>query len=247
MVDEFTNIFDKALQDNHTLVAFANCEVHYSGRAESELERGDRVIVVKSDNALLVHQPSGSNPVNHMRSGGRHKLQKEGLDEGEVLRIVSEHTKHKEHLTIKIYELHFYHAKKLIDNESIFTRGTEYDMSEMLYNKPEMISPEFKPLSREEHTKYGFIDVFGYDQNNNLVIVECKRTKADLHAVTQLRRYVEKIKESKGIKNVTGMVASPQISDNALAMLKDWGFTYKQISPPRDKEERDKKQQRLAI
>lgn len=247
MIYELIKNFNKLLSDNQTIILSVNCVVEYSGRAESELDRGDRIIIIKGDNALLVHQPTGNNPVNHMRSGGQHRIKTEDLDEGEKFRIISEHTKHKEHLIIKVFELHFFKSQKLFDNEQIMTKGTEYDMSEMLYNNPGMISNDFKPLSREEHTKYGFIDVFGYDKDNQLVIVECKRTKADLHAVTQLRRYVEKIKHNKGITKVSGIVASPEISDNAKKMLEDWGFSWKQISPPREKDERDKKQEKLRI
>ena len=36
-------------------------------------------------------------------------------------------------------------------------------------------------------------------ENKTLTIVECKRYTGDLKAVSQLRRYVEKIKSSKGI------------------------------------------------
>ena len=247
MVEELIKNFDKLLMDNQTIILSANCVVEYSGRAESELDRGDRIIIIKSDNALIVHQPSGNNPVNHMRNGGKHKIITTELDDGEKFRIISEHSKHKEHLKIKIFDLYFYKAQKLIDNEEIMTKGTEFDMSEMLYNNPKLIATDFKPLSREEHTMYGFIDVFGHDKNNQLIIVECKRTKADLHAVTQLRRYVEKIKENKGITNVGGIIASPEISDNAKKMLEDWGFSWKQISPPRNKDSRDKNQHRLGI
>ena len=143
MVEELIKNFDKLLTDNQTIVMSVSCIVEYSGRAESELEKGDRIIIIKSDNALLVHQPAGNNPVNHMRSGGKHKIVTSDLDEGEKFRIISEHTKHKEHLKIKVFDLYFYKSQKLTDNEQIMTKGTEFDMSEMLYTNPKMISDDF--------------------------------------------------------------------------------------------------------
>jgi len=45
------------------------------------------------------------------------------------------------------------------------------------------------------------------DTKGNLVVVECKRYGADYNAVSQLQRYVEKIKQSKGISKVRGILA----------------------------------------
>ncbi|MBI4141199.1 DUF91 domain-containing protein, partial [Candidatus Woesearchaeota archaeon] len=122
---------------------------------------------------------------------------------------------------------------------------TEEDMSKMLYSNPELIELGFKPVSQEEQTKYGFIDVFGTDKDGVLTVVECKRYCADLSAVTQLRRYVEKIKESKGIDTVRGIIAAPKITDNAKNMLEDWGFKFISVNPPKYLEEFDKKQSKL--
>jgi len=123
--------------------------------------------------------------------------------------------------------------------------GTEEDMSRMLYENPELVEKGFKPVSQEEQTAYGFIDVFGYDANGTLVVVECKRYCADLSAVTQLRRYVEKVKESKGIDTVRGILAAPKITDNAKKMLEDWGFKFISVNPPKYLEEFGKKQSKL--
>ncbi len=108
-----------------------------------------------------------------------------------------------------------------------------------------MIEKGFTAVSQEEQTKYGFIDVFGTDKDGNLVVVECKRYCADLGAVTQLRRYVEKIKEMKGLKKVRGILACPKISANAKKMLEDWGFEYKMIEPPSYLETHKKGQKKL--
>jgi len=104
---------------------------------------------------------------------------------------------------------------------------------------------DIEPLSREEHTKYGFIDVFGHDGQGNMVVVECKRYTASLACVTQLRRYVEKIEELKGVEGVKGVLASPSISPNALEMLKKWGFKHVVVHPPKRLERFNKDQASL--
>jgi hypothetical protein len=76
-------------------------------------------------------------------------------------------------------------------------------------------------------------------------VIECKRYRGDLSAVTQLRRYVEKIKEAKGVDNVRGILICPKISPNALRMLQDCGFSFKAVNPPNYLERYDKGQKRL--
>ena len=131
------------------------------------------------------------------------------------------------------------------DGQKVHTKGTEEDMSDMIYANPHVIEDGFKPVSQEEQTRYGFIDVLGVDKQGVLTIVECKRYCAELSAVTQLRRYVEKVMVSKGITKVRGILAAPKITENAKKMLEDWGFEFKSINPPKYFEEFDKKQARL--
>lgn len=235
------NSINEAIRNNKAITIFANCSIRYSGRAESFLPEGDRIIIIKPDKTLLVHQPSGSNPINWMKEGSYHHLSQG--DEGLVLE--SKNLSLKEFLNIYIKEVYAAHIQELKDGQSLQLMGSEKDMAEMIYNNPELIEKGFKPLSKEEHTKYGFIDVFGYDKNNVLSVVECKRYVADLKAVDQLRRYVEKIKSLKGLDKVRGIIAAPKISPNAKRMLRDFGFEFRAVKPPKYLEKFDKKQKRL--
>ena len=230
-----------ALKRNETIVLACTCTVRYSGRAESFLDSGDRIIVIKADGAALVHQPSGNAAINYMKPNTSHTIQLEG----KKLLLKSQNLPQKETMNTTIERLHFFNAHKLEDSQQIMLSGTEEDMANMLYKNPSLIEEGFVPVSQEEQTKYGFIDVFGTDKQGNLVVVECKRYCADLAAVTQLRRYVEKIQESKGIHNVRGILAAPKITPNAHTMLTDWGFSFITVHPPKYFEEYDKKQQKL--
>ena len=222
-------LINNALSKNETIIIGCHCKVKYSGRAESFLDYGDRIILIKSDNALLIHQPQGNAPVNYMKPNTHHEA---SVKENNLI-LKSSNLALKEYMDIFIKDLHFINSHKLEDGHSIVLSGTEKDMSDMIYANPELIEPGFKAASREEQTKYGFIDVFGVDKNNTLTIIECKRYCADLGAVTQLRRYVEKLKASKGIKEIRGIIAAPKITPNALQMLEDWGFQFKMIEPPK--------------
>ncbi|MAE13506.1 endonuclease NucS [Candidatus Woesearchaeota archaeon] len=215
-----------AVRNNHLVILTGLCSVEYDGRAESYLPEGERVILIKSDNSLQIHQPTGNTPVNYMKEGATHSFYEEGGN------LVIRSSLEKERLLITVLKVHDLITRKLQDGQGIQLQGNEKDMSDYIYANPDVIEDGFKPLSREEHTKYGFIDVFGNDRDGNLVVVECKRFKADPSAATQLRRYVEKIKKSKGVSKVRGVLVAPKISKNGLVMLTDWGFSFKKFDPP---------------
>jgi hypothetical protein len=239
--EDYYKLLNDALTRNETIVFSCHCRIRYSGRAESFLDWGDRLVIIKSDNALLVHQPNGNAPINYMKPNTNHTMR---YEDGNLI-LKSQNTIMKERIEITIKTIHFFNSHKLEDGQVIRVAGTEDDMSDMIYNNPELIEEGFKPVSQEEQTKYGFIDVLGVDKNGILTVVECKRYSAELSAVTQLRRYVEKIMVSKGITKVRGILAAPKITENAKKMLEDWGFKFVSIKPPKYLEEYDKKQARL--
>ena len=240
-LEDYATLITDALRRGETVVIACRCTIRYSGRAESFLEKGDRVIIIKNDTTLLVHQPMGSAPINYMKPQTTHSLSVEN----EIILLKSSNLLEKENMEAKIDKMYFFNSHKLEDGQTIVVAGTEDDMSDMIYANPHMVEEGFKPVSQEEQTKYGFIDVLGVDKSGILTIIECKRYCAELSAVTQLRRYVEKVMVSKGILKVRGILAAPKITENAKKMLEDWGYEFKSISPPKYFEEFDKKQARL--
>jgi len=240
-INEYKTLLADALKRNETVIITCKCSVKYSGRAESFLAEGDRIIMIKADNTLLVHQPTGNNPVNYMKPNTSHELV---LEQGKII-LKARNQMQKESMDIIFDRIYFFNSYKLEDGQNILLTGTEEDMAKMLYENPERIEKGFRPVSTEEQTAYGFIDVLGVDANGMLTAVECKRYCADLAAVTQLRRYVEKLMVSKGISKVRGILAAPKITPNALQMLNDWGYTFVAVTPPKYMEELNKRQSRL--
>jgi endonuclease len=237
--DDFIELFEKAKGARETLVFFCDCEITYSGRAEAFLPLGGRVIVIKQDGVLLVHQPEGGNPINYLKAGGELMLEKY---EGHLL-LHGKYVPNKEFIDIELFRIQEAIRRKLEDGQRQVLTGNEADMSDMIREHPALISKEFRPVSREEHTAVGFVDVFGHDGEGNLVVIECKRYTAGLSAVSQLHRYVEKIKQLRGTPNVTGIMASPKISPNALEMLQGYGYAWRHVHPP-NRHERHERQQR---
>lgn len=241
MVGRYASLIDDAVRKNHSLVLGCHCAVRYSGRAESFLDFGDRLIIVKGDNTLLVHQASGNNPVNYMKPGSAITVS----EEGDQVKIHAEHAGLKEFMDILVKTVYFFDDHKLEESCDLVLEGTEKDMSDMLYANPELVEKGFKAVSREEQTRYGFVDVLGYDKDSVLCVVECKRYGGDFGAVDQLRRYVEKVKKSKGVEKVRGILACPKVTPNALKMLGDFGFSHVVVHPPKQHRVFKKSQTRL--
>ena len=227
--DAFVALMRKVIRNNESLMSFIRCRIYYSGRAEAELDWGDRMLIIKQDNTLLIHQPENGNPINYLKPGARISIDRED----EFLVLEASHPQTYDEIRVDIMEVHDAMNLKLEDGKKQVLAGTEADMSDHIKEHPELISDDFRPLSREEHTKYGFIDVFGHDGDGSLVVVECKRYAASLACITQLRRYVERIKKIKGTQDVKGVMASPKITPNAKQMLNDWGFTWCRVEPPK--------------
>jgi RecB family endonuclease NucS len=222
---------------------FVHCAVTYSGRAESYLPFGDRLIMIKQDRSVLIHQPEGGNPINYLRPPANITFTYEDGDETPF--IFFRASCKEDEIDVEIVQVYDVFSKRLEDGQKQELSGNEKEMSDMLRDNPHLISKDFQPLSREEHTKYGFIDVFGHLGDGTLAIVECKRYTAGLSAVTQLRRYVEKMKAAKGTEQVTGIMAAPGITSNALSMLEDWHCSFIRIDPPKRNMRGKKRQKKI--
>jgi endonuclease len=241
-IGEFSTLVEAAVAAREFVIAFVHCQITYSGRAEAFLGRGDRLLIMKADQTVIIHQPEGSVPINYMRPGSVITLEK--IEEHVMLHVRND----AEHsfLDVEIFRVYDSASRRLEDGQKQDLAGNERDMSDWIRDNPACISADFKPISREEQTDVGFIDVFGHDGTGRLVVVECKRITASLMAVDQLRRYVERVKKIKGSENVTGILAAPSITPNALEMLSSWGFRYCRIDPPKRLERWSKDQKKLG-
>ncbi|AFL95254.1 hypothetical protein CL1_1051 [Thermococcus cleftensis] len=209
------------------LTIFARCRVHYDGRAKSELGSGDRVILVKPDGAFLVHQSKKREPVNWQPPGSFVTVEvREGLV---VLRSVRR--KPKEILEVELEEVYLASLFNAEDYEELALTGSEAEMAEMIFRNPELIEPGFKPLFREKQIGHGIVDILGKDGRGNLVVLELKRRKADLHAVSQLKRYVEALEREHG--KVRGILVAPSLTSGAKKLLEKEGLEFRKVEPPK--------------
>ena len=158
--EDYSTLLTDALARNETVSFSCNCTIRYSGRAESFLDWGDRLVIIKSDNALIIHQPAGNAPINYMKPNTGYVV----ALEDDKLHLKCQNLAQKERMHLIIDKIHFFNSHKLQDGQAILISGTEEDMSDMIYNNPELIEKGFRPVSREEQTQDGFVDVMGVDK-----------------------------------------------------------------------------------
>jgi len=218
-LDELKMAFDFALQKKETFVASCRCAIVYSGRVESFLPEGDRIIIIKKDGCAIIHQPEGNNPVNIMKPGTAYEI----IRAESSLILKCRNLENYESLDITITKAYFFDSYPLEDNMSLQLSGTDIDMADMIMKKPGLISPYFKPLSREERNEYGFVHVLGYE-GKVLTIIGCKRMQGDPKAVDQLKRYVEAVKKTKDSKKykVSLPVLTSQRKRRPCSLITDW-------------------------
>ncbi|NJE54383.1 endonuclease NucS [Thermococcus sp. 21S9] len=224
--EEIKLLVDSAVSSEGVLTIFARCRVHYDGRAKSELGPGDRVIIVKPDGSFLIHQKEKREPVNWQPPGSVVRLE---LREKPVL--VSVRRKPRETLEVELEEVYLITVFHAEDYEELALTGSEAEMAELIFEKPEVIEPGFRPLYREKPIKHGIVDVLGVDKDGNLVVLELKRRRADLHAVSQLKRYVETLREEH--ENVRGILVAPSLTSGAKKLLEKEGLEFRKLEPPK--------------
>ena len=237
---------EAGLEKGEFICIYCTCSIKYSGRAESFLDFGDRLIMIKQDRSVLIHQPENGNPINYIRGPAEIHVEMQETLDNDADHVFFRARNKEDLIEVYITDVHDTMTRRLEDGQKQELSGSEAEMSDMIKENPEVISEDFQPLSREEHTKYGFIDVFGHLGDGTLAIIECKRYTAGLAAVTQLRRYVEKMKSLKGIETVTGIIAAPAITANALEMLHDWKCSFARVEPPKRNVRKKKAQKSVS-
>jgi len=217
---------EKALLQRRTLVVAGDCRVQYTGRAKSTLEPGDRLLIIKDDGSLLVHRPTGYEPVNWQPTGSVFHVQATP-DELEI-----HGTRQKPHETVHITfnAVYMVSALNLTDAGDFLLHATEDDMHRAILLKPELLEEGFKPISWEKKVEPGFVDIYGEDKNGKLVIVEVKRKTATKEAALQLAKYIEPIK-AKVNREVRAILVAPSLANGVQRMLATMGLEYKALDP----------------
>ncbi|MDI6916888.1 MAG: endonuclease NucS [Thermoplasmatales archaeon] len=221
------------------LIVIGDCLIEYRGRAKSLLDWGERIVIIKQDGAVIVHQPVMREPVNWQPSNTKTDFSAD--DKKFIVNTYHKHPNEKMKLTFRNVQMMM--VTSLKDNARIVVSGMETDIVEKIMEKPDVIEEGLRITKREKQTKSGMIDLYGYDKKGVPVIIEVKRSLATIPAVHQLRMYVNDIKRKNMEANIRGILCAPRISKIVKNLLEDYGLEYKEFGWV--KEIVDKKQRKL--
>jgi RecB family endonuclease NucS len=182
----------------------ARCEVVYTGRLTATLPEAVRLLVLKTDGSVLVHDDSGGyKPLNWMTPPTV-------VEEEEGRIVVRKHAgKSEDKLEIRVTELLSDVTHDMGESVALQKDGIERHLQEELAACPTALGQELQLVRREWPTDIGPVDLMCRDESGAWVAVEIKRV-ATIDAVEQLTRYLERI-ELDGCRGVlAAQVIKPQ-------------------------------------
>lgn len=202
-----------------------DCTVDYQGRAKSYLDWGERVIIIKQDGNLMVHQPVLREPINWQPAGSITDFKvKDGL-----LLLKSRHRKPPEKMTIVFKNIFACIICSLKDEARLKIAGMESDVVDHILKDPSCVEDGLRIHKQEKQVNSGMIDLFAYDKDHRPVIIEVKRSLATISNVHQLRMYVQDVQRESDKTLVRGILCAPRIPDMIKNLLLDYHLEWKEV------------------
>jgi endonuclease len=196
----------------------ARCEVVYTGRLTAVLPESMRLILLKSDGSVLVHDDSGGyKPLNWMTP----PTVIEESDDAIVIRKRA--GKSEDRLEIRIAEVVSDVVHEMGTAAPLEKDGVERDLQEALAARPESLGEELRLVRREWQTELGPVDLMCRDQADGWIAVEVKRI-ATIDAVEQLTRYLEFIRRDPAKEGCRGILAAQVVKAQAATLAESRGI-----------------------
>src|SRR5689334_4503660 len=146
----------------------ARCEVRYTGRLTAVLPEAVRLLILKADGSVLVHDDAGGfKPLNWM-TGPTHTEQL-----GDVLFVRKPKT--EDVLEIRLTEILSDVDHDMGESAALQKDGVERDLQLELAAAPGALGEELRLVKREWATDVGPVDLVRRDADDGWVAVEIKR------------------------------------------------------------------------
>jgi RecB family endonuclease NucS len=194
----------------------ARCEVRYSGRLSAVLPEAVRLLILKGDGSVLVHDDAGGyKPLNWMTAPTTVER------EGDLL--VVRKPKTEDVLEIRLAEILSDVVHDMGESVSLQKDGVERDLQEELAAAPHALGEELVLVKREWPTEVGPVDLMCKDADGEWVAVEIKRV-ATIEAVDQLTRYLGFIRQDPAKASCRGILAAQAIKPQAATLAESRGL-----------------------
>ncbi len=226
--EEALELVETGVERGWLCTLFGRCRVEYDGRASSSLAAGDRLVVLKPDGTVLVHTDEGQQPVNWQPPGCTH----EADIDGDRFVVRSHRSSPAEQLLVSFGRVAHAAAYDAVDAAELALTGTESDLRQRILEEPSLLEPGFEPRATERETPAGAVDIYGEDEEGNVVVVELKRRRVGPDAVSQLNRYVAALdRDLHDGTTVRGVLVAPSVTDTARRLLDERGLAFVSLAP----------------
>lgn len=227
--EDVDSLLGEAKRRNACLSIYTRCQVAYEGRAQSQLESGDRFVLIKPDGTLLVHGETEHEPRNWQPPGATIQI-----TSTDPLTVTAIRTNPREVVQVTCETVHHTALMPMDDDAALSVHGSEEDLRDRIFETPSLIEDGFRPKERERTTPAGPVDIWGADSDNQPVILELKRRRAGPDAVSQLHRYVKSVDG-----RVRGILVAPSFTHRAETLLEEYDLESRAVAPPTENECRD--------
>ena len=209
----------------------ARCEVRYTGRLNAVLPEAVRLLILKADGSVLVHDDAGGyKPLNWMTAPTTVD------DRGDTLIVRKPKT--EDVLEIALVDVLSDVTHDMGESAALQKDGVERDLQELLAATPDALGEELTLVKREWPTDVGPVDLMCRADDGEWVAVEIKRI-ATIEAVEQLTRYLGFIRTDPAKHTCRGILAAQRLKPQALALAESRGIRCVEVDLPLLRGERE--------
>ena len=171
-------------------IIYAYCSAIYEGRGSTMLPAHNRFIIIKDDNAVMIHNNKGIKPLNYM-GANKNGYNEHSMDNGERVLVFDSN---KESLMITLHKV--FSDSNFVDltdddDPGLEKDGTEFQLQEWLSFNLDNLIPHYTFIEREHNTGVGAVDLYACRKEDKTpLLIEVKRV-ATRDAVYQVRRYLD--------------------------------------------------------
>jgi len=229
----------QALHSGYTIVMYVKCEYTYAKHLHNStlvgIGREDlRLIIIKPDGSIQVHGGKYARPEVRLPHNSRIEFHS---NENEIV-IVAENKKRKLWITInEVYWIEYPRLgsglmrRNLTHNDIVnFVRsypGLFLDCDNVIIGAEDLFDELYKRLR-----EVGRPDLIAYGCGR-LYVIEVKTEQVNMDDVSQLKRYVDGMKQYIGdVEEVVGILVGESSSENAEKMAENYNFKIVEYPRP---------------
>jgi hypothetical protein len=198
----------------------AACTVDYQGRLSAHLPQARRLLLVKADGSVLVHDDAGGyKPLNWMACPCVL------ADHGDHWEVTN---RKGERLTITFSEIVLDEVVDLGESAALAKDGVEAHLQELLAANPDEVEPGLVLVRREHATPIGPVDLLCRDPDGGWVVIEVKR-RGEVDGVEQLGRYLELLTVDSRLSPLRGVLAAQKVAPQARTLAEARGLAWVEL------------------